>query len=89
VVHDFSLNQTTIPAILYVGIFASLFAFILWTNAIIMVGPAKAGMIYYTLPLFSGLAGYFFLHESIGILHFYSMVFIFSGILITNHESKK
>lgn len=87
-VHDFFLNQTTIPAILYVGIFASLFAFILWTNAIIILGPSKAGMVYYTLPLFSGLAGYLFLHESVGIIHFYSMVFIFSGILITNHESK-
>ncbi|MCP4672167.1 MAG: DMT family transporter [Desulfobacula sp.] len=88
IVHDFALDQTTIPGILYVGIFASLFAFILWTNAIIILGPAKAGMVYYTLPLFSGLSGYLFLHESIGILHFYSMVFIFSGILITNHESK-
>ena len=88
-VHGSFLNQTTIPAILYVGIFASLFAFILWTNAIIILGPAKAGMVYYTLPLFCGLSGYLFLHENIGILHFYSMVFIFSGILIANHESKK
>ena len=87
-VHDFFLNKTTAPAILYVGIFASLFAFILWTNAIIILGPSKAGMVYYTLPLFSGLAGYLFLHESVGIIHFYSMVFIFLGILITNHESR-
>jgi len=87
-VHELFLNQTTIPAILYVGIFASLFAFILWTNAVIILGPSKAGMVYYTLPLFSGLAGYLFLHESVGIIHFYSMVFIFSGILITNYESK-
>ncbi|MDA3916848.1 MAG: DMT family transporter [Deltaproteobacteria bacterium] len=87
-VHNFFLNQTTIPAILYVGIFASLFAFLLWTNAVIILGPSKAGMVYYTLPLFSGLAGYLFLHESVGIMHLYSMVFIFSGILITNHESK-
>jgi len=87
-VHELFLNQTTIPAILYVGIFASLFAFILWTNAVIILGPSKAGMVYYTLPLFSGLAGYLFLHESVGMIHLYSMVFIFLGILITNHESK-
>ncbi len=83
------LNQTTIPAILYVGIFASLCAFILWNKAIVVLGPAKAGMVYYTLPLFSGFLGYLFLHESIRMIHLFSMVLIFSGIVITNHESKR
>jgi drug/metabolite transporter (DMT)-like permease len=83
------LNQTTLPAILYVGIFASLCAFVLWNKSIIILGPAKAGMVYYTLPLFSGFLGYLFLHESISMIHFYSMILIFSGIIATNHESKK
>ena len=81
------LTQTTIPAILYVGIFASLLAFLLWNQAIVTLGPAKAGMVYYTLPLFSGLLGVLFLNETIGFIHFFSMVLIFSGILITNHGS--
>jgi len=82
------LNQTTIPAILYVGIFASLCAFVLWNNAIVALGPAKAGMVYYTLPLFSGFSGYLFLQETISVIHFYSMVLIFSGIIVTNHDAK-
>jgi drug/metabolite transporter (DMT)-like permease len=77
-------NKTTIPAILYVGIFASLCAFLLWNKAIVILGPAKAGMIYYTLPLFSGVLAYFFINESINMIHFYSMILIFSGIVITN-----
>ncbi|WP_299978742.1 DMT family transporter [Desulfobacula sp.] len=87
-VHQSFLNQTTIPAILYVGIFASLCAFVLWNKSIVILGPSKAGMVYYTLPLFAGFLGYIFLHESIGMIHFYSMIFIFSGIIVTNHESK-
>jgi len=87
-VHQSFLNQTTIPAILYVGIFASLCAFVLWNKAIVVLGPSKAGMIYYTLPLFSGFLGYLFLHESIRMIHFYSMILIFSGIIVTNHEPK-
>ncbi len=87
-VHGDLLNQTTIPAILYVGIFASLCAFVLWNQAIVTLGPSKAGMVYYTLPLFSGFLGYLFLNETMGILHFFSMVLIFSGIVITNHESR-
>jgi drug/metabolite transporter (DMT)-like permease len=88
-VHQSFLNQSTIPAILYVGIFASLCAFIFWNKAIVVLGPSKAGMVYYILPLFSGFLGYLFLHESIRMIHLYSMMLIFSGIIVTNYESRK
>ncbi|MDA3788988.1 MAG: DMT family transporter [Desulfobacula sp.] len=81
------LNQTTIPAILYVGIFASLCAFVLWNKAIVSLGPSRAGMVYYTLPLFSGFLSYLFLGEVIGMIHLFSLVLIFSGIVLTNHGS--
>jgi len=76
-------------SILYVGIFASLSAFVLWNKAVETVGPSKAGMIYYTLPLFSGFLAYLFLKENISIMHFYSTLFIVSGIFTANYESKK
>lgn len=79
----------TILAILYVGIFASLSAFVLWNKAVVTVGPSKAGMVYYTLPLFSGFLAWFFLGEEISIVHFYSMLLIVPGILFANHEIKK
>ncbi len=83
------LTTTSIGAILYIGLFASLGAFFLWNNAIIILGPSKAGMVYYALPLFCGLLAHLFLDESIRLLHLYCMVLILSGIVITNHESKK
>jgi len=61
----------------------------LWNKAVIAVGPSKAGMIYYTLPLFSGLLAYLFLNEEISVVHFISAVLIVSGILTANFESKK
>ncbi len=79
----------TILSILYLGIFASLSAFILWIKAIMMVGPSKAGMIYYTLPLFSGLLAYLFLKEEISMNHFYCVLLIVSGIVTANYESRK
>lgn len=82
-------DTKTVYSILYVGIFASLSAFVLWNKAVMTVGPSKAGMIYYTLPLFSGGLAYFFLKEGISIIHFYSMLLIVSGILTANYESKK
>jgi drug/metabolite transporter (DMT)-like permease len=85
-IHYAVLTKTTIPAILYIGIFASLGAFVLWTKAVVILGPAKAGMIYYTLPLFCGLLAYFFLSESISMIYFYSLLFIFVGIVVTNRD---
>lgn len=82
------LENTTILSILYIGVFASLTAFILWNKAIINIGPSKAGMIYYTVPLFSGLWAQIFLQEDISILHFYCALLIFTGILTANYQSK-
>ena len=78
-----------ILAIFYVGIFASLSAFVLWNKAVAAVGPSKAGMVYYTLPLFSGFLAWYFLGEEIGIVHFYSMLLIVPGILLANYEPEK
>ncbi|MEX1300366.1 MAG: DMT family transporter [Desulfotignum sp.] len=81
------LNQATLPAILYVGVFASLCAFLLWNRAILLLGPSRAGMIYYTLPLFSGLLAYLFLGENIGLVHVVSSVMILTGIVLANQRT--
>jgi len=75
-------ESKTIFSILYVGIFASLTAYILWNKAIVNIGATNAGIIYYTLPIFSGFLAYLFLDETIGINHLYSLLLILSGILI-------
>jgi len=79
----------TVFAILYVGIFASLSAFLLWNKAVATIGPSKAGMVYYTLPFFSGILAWTFLGEKISIVHLYSMLLIVPGILLANYETKK
>ncbi len=81
-------NTKMILSILYVGIFASFSAFILWNKSVEMVGPSRAGMIYYTSPLFSGLWATLFLQEKISIIHFYSVLLILSGIIVSNYSSK-
>jgi drug/metabolite transporter (DMT)-like permease len=78
-----------IYSILYLGVFASLFAYVLWNQAILMIGASKAGITYYTLPLFSGVLAWILLDENIGMIHFTSGVLIVSGILTANYEQKK
>jgi len=45
-------------------------------------------MVYYTLPIFSGLMAWYFLDEKIGLLHMASGVLIVSGIMLANRQSK-
>lgn len=82
-------DSKTVFSILYTGVFASLAAFLLWNKAVVTIGPSKAGMLYYTVPLFSGFAAYIFLKEDIGMIHLYSALLIVPGILTANYESKK
>lgn len=82
------LETKIVFSILYVGIFASLTAFIFWNKAIMTIGPSKAGMVYYSLPLFSGFLAYLFLKEAITGLHFFCVLLIISGILTANREPK-
>lgn len=77
-----------ILAILYVGIFASLLAFILWNKAIINIGPSKSAMTYYSLPIFSAVLAYLFLNEPISAIHMYSALFIITGIITANYNKK-
>jgi drug/metabolite transporter (DMT)-like permease len=86
---DAVYTTTTYLSIGYVGVFASLAAFVLWNKSILNIGPSEAGMVYYTLPIFSGALAYFILDEPIGWLHILSAGLIFSGILIANAKKKK
>lgn len=74
-------------ALLYIGILASVVALLAWNQAIILIGPSRTALIYYLIPVFSGIAAWLFLGESIGLVHIFSMLLIVSGIFITNRAA--
>ena len=86
---NIKLNMEIITSILYVGIFSSLLAFVLWNKAIDKIGSIKAGIVYYTLPIFSGFLAYIFLNEQIGMIHVFSILCIAVGIFVANYERNK
>ncbi len=83
---DFSMS--ILGSILYIGIFSSLVSFVSWNTAIDKIGAVSAGMIYYLLPLFSGLIAWIILGEKLKYYHLISAVLIISGIIISNRKSK-
>ena len=83
-----ALTPTLGFAILYVSLLASLLAFFMWGKSVESIGPSKAGVLYYTMPLFSGLWSFLFLGEAIGPPHLASLGCIVPGILIANSRKK-
>lgn len=71
-----------IGGVLYMGLGASLLAFWCWGKAISLIGPAKASVIYYSLPLFSGIEAVLMLGEPLLMAHFASAVLILGGLAL-------
>ncbi|NPD43989.1 MULTISPECIES: DMT family transporter [unclassified Lentimicrobium] len=76
------ITMPIFASILYIGICASLISFVSWNKAIEKIGAPSAGMIYFLLPLFSGIAAWVFLGEHLQVYHFISAFLIVTGIMI-------
>ncbi|MBT3308227.1 MAG: DMT family transporter [Gammaproteobacteria bacterium] len=78
------ITTTTAGGVLYLGLFTSIASYFFWTHAVDRIGPSNAGMIYYTLPLFSGVEAWLVLGEPITLIHLLSAVAIITGILLSS-----
>jgi len=75
-------------SILYIGVCASLISFTSWNKAIEKIGAPSAGMIYFLLPLFSGITAWLFLGERLQAYHLMSAALIVCGIILSNQSLK-
>ena len=82
----FHLTMGIAGAFLYMGLGASLFSFWCWTRAISVIGPSKAAVIYYSMPLFAGLQAVIFLGEPIRWFHLASSALILGGLFLATKE---
>ena len=84
--HPVVFNLSIALALLYVGVLSSVVAFLAWNQAIGLIGPSRTALIYYLIPVFSGIAAWMFLGEAISWLHIFSTFAIVSGIIMTNRK---
>jgi drug/metabolite transporter (DMT)-like permease len=82
-----TFDSTTIYATTYVGICASLISYYLWNEAIRLIGTNNTALIYYLIPVFSGILAYFFLNQAIVLTQIISMGIIIAGLLLTNKKA--
>lgn len=60
-----SLQPIDYGVFIYLGIFNSVLSYLAWNSALARIGNIKTSIIYYLLPLFSGVEAYLFLHEKL------------------------
>lgn len=73
-----------------------LFAFIavfLWSFnyiiAVAKIGSVQTGIVYYTLPLFSGIEAYFFVGEEVSLPQVYGGMSVVLEIVLVSFDKKK
>lgn len=87
---DFAqINKTDIGVFVYLGIFNSVISYLAWNTALADIGNIKTSIIYYLLPVFSGIEAYFILHEQLFWSQLAGGVLIILGIAMVSLIKKK
>jgi drug/metabolite transporter (DMT)-like permease len=79
---------TVIGSLVFTGIGPALLAYVCWTRAVAAIGPVKAGIVYYSLPLFSGIEAWMILGEHLTWIHGLAGVTIIAGIVVATVGKK-
>lgn len=83
-----SLDIWCIMSLLYMGIFCTGFAYILWNKSLSMLEAGTCSAFYPIQPLVSTIFGVIFLHEVVGITFIIGAILIIAGVLVSLLLSK-
>ncbi len=78
----FAVNLRTLSTIGYVGLFPSLLAYVFWNRAVLQVGPNRASVFYYLLPVWGAVFGVLLLGEPFLLYHLAGIALIFAGVYV-------
>ena len=80
------LSSTLYISILYMGLGASIVSFWCWSKAIGLIGPARAAVIYFTMPLFTAVEAVLMLGEPVLPVHYVAGALIIGGLLLATRQ---
>lgn len=79
---NFSFNLTSLLSIGYVGLFASIGAFLFWNRGVEILTASRAGYFIHLIPVWGLILASIFLGEQLKGFHWIGMLLIFSGIVL-------
>ena len=80
------LSGASLAALGYVGVFASVIAYLFWNRGVREVGPARAGVFLHLMPLFGAGLAIVFLGERIAWFHLAGAAAIVVGIVLASRR---
>lgn len=84
-----SLQPIDYGVFIYLGVCNSVISYLAWNTALAKIGNVKTSIIYYLLPLFSGIEAYLFLHEKLYWSQFVGGVLVIGGIALVSLAGRK
>lgn len=75
-------------ALIYVGIFPSVLAYLLYMRAVQYFGPARAGLSIHLIPVFGVVLSTLLLHERLHAWHFVGITAIAAGLVCSNLKGR-
>jgi len=78
-----------IAAIIQLSIFASVIAFIAYSNAVKFLGVTKAGVFCYLVPVLTALFAFFVVDERLSIIQWLGMATVIAGLFISQMVRKR
>lgn len=79
----FALTWEAALAIGYVGVFASVIAFLCWNEGVSRFGAARAGLFIHLIPVFTALLALLFLGERLYLYHAAGVALVATGIALS------
>jgi len=82
-------SASSIAAIIYVGVFASIVAFLSWNKAVSLIGPGKAGIFLSLIPIFTTIFAIIFIGETLTWYQVIGGILAVSGIYLSTKISRQ
>lgn len=79
----------SVATIGYVGVFASVVAFLSWNSAVSQIGPGKAGIFLLLIPVFTTIFAIIFIGESLKWYQFVGGILAITGIYLSTRIGAK
>lgn len=83
----FQPSTSSLSAILYLAVFPSILAYVIWNRCIVLLGPGRTGMFMHLMPIFSGALAVSFLGERLGMYHLVAFSLVVFGIWLVTHPA--
>ncbi len=77
------VTPIALAGIAYIGVFATVVAYVFWNRAVQQVGPNRAGPFMYLMLVYTPLLAIVFLGERLQLYHFIGCALILGGIYLT------